>query len=101
MLGSASNALADFASGNDLLHWCGGSIYDRGTCMGYIMAIADVMQHVPVAGRKACWPPNINSNQLRDVAIRYIETQPEQLYIDGANLVAGALATTFPCHNNS
>jgi hypothetical protein len=98
MLGSAANAVADFASGNDLLLWCSGfDDYDRTKCTGYIMAVADLIRHAPVDGWKGCLPPTVTNFQVRDVTIQYLESHPEARRLGGGGLVAHALATAFRC----
>lgn len=94
MLVSAGNALADFASGKDLLQWCNSNDYEKEKCLGYIMGVADMMRYSIVSGWKACAAPAV---QVRDVTIQFLQLHPEYRHLDGAGLVAEAIGRAFPC----
>lgn len=66
-------------------------------CHGYVLAIADVVSTQPVAGRRACFPNFITSDQVEKVVLNYLKRNPKLLDRSASSLAATALAEAFPC----
>jgi hypothetical protein len=67
-------------------------------CLGYVTAIMDGLSGGnSINGKRACIPPNVNMNQVVDVAKSFITDHPETRHLLAAGLVADALAHAFPC----
>jgi hypothetical protein len=71
-----------------------------GMCMGYVVAIMDVLSVRAVNGFKACVPTDANMNQIMDVVKFFIRDHAEKRHLVAAGLVAEALATAFPCQRS-
>ena len=87
-------------SGNRLAKACqpgaDGSFQD-GICLGYVLAIADVINNGSINGQEACTPPGILNVQMQGVAQLYLADHPALLHHPAVELVAAALAEEFPC----
>jgi hypothetical protein len=81
-------------NGNQLHNDCQSAL---GICLGYTMAIADVLQRGPYLGRKACIPTVVTNGQVRDVVKRALEANPGSRHYDASSLVAAVLSNAFPC----
>jgi len=57
------------------------------------MGLADLM----LGQEKICMPPDVTSEQMRQVVERYLEGHPESLQQHPVLLVIQALGSTFPC----
>jgi hypothetical protein len=89
-----SRGLAQFDTGNHLLTEClSENFYDKGYCLGYITAIAD---QVGISST-TCFTEQVTRSQVRDVAIRYLQSAPQLRHLPASNLVAVALTQAFPC----
>jgi hypothetical protein len=91
-------ATASFESGNDLLSYC--EEKDSGRewkCLGYIIAIFDVILKNEINGFRACPPDNITQGQAQDVAVLWIKNHPKNRHLSASSLVAAAFDDAFPC----
>lgn len=70
---------------------------DYGYCAGYITSVADIMLQYELYGYSACFSSAIKSQQLIDNVIAYIQKHPEEVPRPAKEVVARALATSFPC----
>ena len=66
-------------------------------CVGYISAIADVMSIEPVNGFRACIPPPVTLEQLREIVVTFLNSHVAVRQDAAPGLVASALAESFPC----
>ena len=85
-----------FANGNQLHSSCAAEkrIFHAGVCYGYTVGVADALS----AFRKICVPSEkVNRRQIRDIAINYLETHPEERHLSAMHSVAMALIDAFTC----
>ena len=85
------NAMANFTAvgpGNAVI----------GSCMGYILGVADVMRAgAPVRNYKACFPPKVELVQIRTAVMADLKKFPQFRNLPAAQLVAAAFAFAYPC----
>jgi Rap1a immunity proteins len=97
-----AEARADGEDGNRLYADCTSKdmagIFNRGLCVGYITAIADVMHHTAVAGRTACFSENAAAGHLQELVTQFLADHPELRPSTAEALIAQALSEAFPCH---
>lgn len=85
-----------FYNGNDLLELCRGPA--AGQCSGYVAGVADAITGGRgLKGWTPCMPHAVTIGQARDVAVRFLEMNPEIRHVTAAYLVARALDEAFPC----
>lgn len=95
----SSPAWADFETGNQLHSDCSSELfYEKGICIGYIMAIADVLGSSPLYGYSTCIPSGVTAGQMRDVVQRWLNENPKERHYNADSLVAWALSDAFPCN---
>jgi hypothetical protein len=102
---------AGFIDGNTLFERCNamGSFTGAGpgdvvigSCMGYILGIADVMNTGAAVGRyKACFPPKVQFFQIRATVMADLKKFPQFRKLPAAQLVAAALAFAYPCREQT
>ncbi len=99
---SSQERRGSFIDGVDLLNRCldpeEGPYVTRGYCMGYISGIADAMgagSHI--VGYAACFPEGVTVGDLRDVVVRWLSDNPQELPNNAEELVAEAFSASFPC----
>lgn len=97
----SAGARADFQNGNELYADCTEEpvSFNRGHCLGYVVGIADVLQHPGsrVGDFATCLAKGVTEGQVRDVALQFLTQHPELRHYAAAYLVARALAEAFPC----
>ncbi len=86
---------AAFFSGEALFEKCDLSeVY----CIGYVTAIADVMEKVkPLYGATACFPEGTTPGAQTEAVLAWLGENPKLLYLNATSLIAKALAKAFPC----
>lgn len=103
---SAVPANAAFLDGNEFLDRCESTTdYDDGVCDGFVagvvaMGLGVVENRTFALGqrlRSACVPPGVKFEQLRDVAVQYLQDNPEKRHFAAAASVWVAVAEAFPC----
>jgi hypothetical protein len=86
------------ADGNALYEHCQSSIVSlQGVCVGYVMAMADILAEHEINGFKACVPRSVTIAQATDVVKQFLARYPEQRHFMARGLVAAALSQAFPC----
>ena len=71
---------------------------DGQACMGYIVAVADIMDETTVHGWSACIEADTTIRQLKKVVTIWYKNNPEDLEEWTAHsTVARALAEAYPC----
>lgn len=99
--GISGEAGADgFINGNMLLQYCREprGTFGFGACSGYVTAIADALARDPVGGYRACMPPDsVTAGQVRDIAVQWLQRNPQLRHYSAEGLVAKALSEAFPC----
>jgi hypothetical protein len=71
-------------------------------CLGYAFGIYDAMQAAQTSGERlfglrACAPPGMMDEQVRDVMIRFATTHPESRRYSAGRQIAEAFSDAFPC----
>jgi Rap1a immunity proteins len=64
--------------------------FNSGLCYGTINAIMFARDDI-------CLPEGVSREQASRVVVRYFETHPELLHLDGVGLVETALREAWPC----
>lgn len=101
MLWSAAVA-ADY-DGYDLHMLCSAPVstpfmLSAGICLGYVTAIAGVLQDAPVDGRRACIPKTVSSDQKQDIVKRWLDRHPEARGLTASRAAVRAFVETYPCN---
>ncbi len=98
IFGLASSAEADFVTGKSLLASCTEtSFFSDGKCLGYISAIADVMEHQAVNGQRKCASKRVGLERDKAIVIAWLKKHSELGNNSARVIVAQALAEVFPC----
>ena len=91
----AGEKSAAFFSGEALFEKCDLS---EEYCIGYVTAIADVMEKVkPLYGETACFPEGTTPGAQTDTIKAWLAENPKLRYLSATSLIAKALAKAFPC----
>lgn len=96
----AAPVRAAYDTGADLRQWCAdpdGSGFGAVYCLGYVTAVADVIEHNPVNGLRACVPDAAVVGDLVQRVTAYLDRHPDRLNYGAAGLVADALGAAYPC----
>ena len=80
--------------GTKLMSLCGAA--DVKGCLAYMNGVADAMAEEPKP-RRACIPPNVTAQQLRDVVMKLLRDEPEKRGYPAAKITVHAFAKAFPC----
>lgn len=72
----------------------------KGICIGFITAIADLMNTVTLYGHRACLPSEYKLIDGLTVVQRWIETNPNEVKYDAREIVIVALSEAYPCLDN-
>ncbi len=95
-------AAADY-DGYDLHMLCSAPVstpfmLSAGMCLGYVVAIAGVLQDAAVDGRRACIPKTVSSDQKQDTVKDWLDRHPEARGQKASRAVVRAFAETYPCN---
>lgn len=101
-------------TGNELLQSCKDSVKSRQNaaeiqstaCSGYIDGAIDAYNMVrsglgydtKYPEGNICIPADTPASQKVHMLIKFMEEHPEQLHLDGSELVIDAFLKAFPCH---
>jgi hypothetical protein len=96
---AGAEEVSAFMNGDGLYHRCGRSSPHRDTCIGYVIAINDVMwAGIRIDGHLACAPErDVTSGKLADITLNFLRLHPELRHHAAASVVARALGDAFPC----
>lgn len=109
---SATLARSDFYDGNRLLELCSNysSGVNQGLCMGFVAGYFDgyfdgvvrtvVNYEIAPESQKRptfCRAENLTVGQLRDIAVRHIEQNPDKRHLQATLLLHAAFRAAFPC----
>ncbi|WP_367114403.1 Rap1a/Tai family immunity protein [Roseibium sp.] len=86
-----------FMDGNKLYELCK---EDHPVCIGYLMGLSDlqaVLQRDGHLPKWACTPDNLVTPQLRDIAVKHLETYPNLRHYAAPIIMLSVLRETFPC----
>jgi hypothetical protein len=98
-------------TGNDLLERCKSANQStRSFCLGYVIGVIDGWNNgvfvassdvVSGARRQAGCdvPGQVTNEQLKDIALRFLERNPARRHLDAALSVVAAMREAFPCPN--
>ncbi|WP_422057721.1 Rap1a/Tai family immunity protein [Sphingomonas sp.] len=97
-------AKAEFYDGNRLYARCTTekgevTFYQyQAACMGYIAGVADATGTFRAAkGNAQCVPPNVTMQQITDVVVSYLRSNPGERHYAASTLVMLAIGKTWPC----
>ncbi len=94
LVGAAPAAEKVFYNGNKLLEDCReGGWLQIGICMGYIGGVADALGSTPT---RACIAASVSQGQVQDVAVKWLEANPQERHYTGEYASARALSKAFP-----
>jgi hypothetical protein len=86
-----------FHNGEDLFQACT-TPASSGSCLGYLESVAEIMSAgASIYGKVACIPQTTSSNQLRDIALRYLQKHPTTRLTTASEIIASANADAFTC----
>jgi hypothetical protein len=87
-----------FETGRDLYQKCrAAGTASQVFCFGFIIGIADVMEDNPLDGRSACIPKDATIQQVTEVVVRFLESNPDIRDFTGESLTVQALSEKYPC----
>jgi len=97
LCGAAAQAKA--RDGNQLLQQCTATIGAHvNFCFGYIDAVFDLLlENNEFDGFNACISSELDDPQLRNIVVKFLKDNPDLRRLGAANLIARALAASFPC----
>ena len=87
--------MAGFINGNQLLADCDGQ--DRTACYSYIHGVIDLDELHNEDGRILCLEHKVNSGQLADIVVEYLNNNPGTRHKSAALLTLFAIVEDFPC----
>ena len=98
----AGAARADY-DGYDLHMLCSAPVstpfmLSAGMCLGYVTAIAGILQVTPVDGRRACIPRTVSSDQKQDIVKRWLDRHAKARGLSASHAAVRAFAEAYPCN---
>ena len=95
----AGQAAWVYYSGNDLWKACNdGTAWGNAICVGFILGVADAQEiSNGIATLRACKPDGIAGTQVKDIAVQFMQNNPQTRHYPAATLVAQSLSVAFPC----
>ena len=101
ILSRSAPAWAGYVTGAELLALCedrDGGGFTEVYCLGYVTALADVLERNAVNGLRACIPDvDVETGWLEVVVMAYLRRHPDRGGYGAAGLVADALGEAYPC----
>ncbi len=92
LLSSAVNA--GWKTGNTLKAQCDStSVSEAMFCMGYIVGAVEVMESL----KYVCTPAGVTQGQLRDIFVKFVNSNPEKAHKDADLLILDSMTASFPC----
>ncbi|MGP1679515.1 MAG: Rap1a/Tai family immunity protein [Burkholderiales bacterium] len=68
-----------------------------GLCAGFINAIVEIWNTVPLYGRRACFPATFTVQNGMTVVQRWMQKNPNDVKYDAREITVVALAEAYPC----
>jgi hypothetical protein len=100
----SGSAQSGFFDGNDLYRNCTSdqTVLKRGFCNGYAAAVVDMMiAHQQIGGDfhgySVCIPENVKLQQVSDIVLNFLRSNPVFRHQSGARLAAQAISQAWPC----
>jgi Rap1a immunity proteins len=69
----------------------------KGICVGFVTAIADILNFVPLYGRRACPPPTFKLQDGVTTVQKWINAHPNDSKYDAREIVVVALSDAYRC----
>lgn len=92
---SAARALTDH---DHIEKWCTHtSAVAAGRCIGYLLAVEDVLARDSIEGVRACLPRGITLAEQHQIVLDWLKAHPQIEAGSAAGLVARAYAAKYPC----
>lgn len=105
LLVAVGSAMA--ADGNDLIKWCrdvssdnaaAKSSFGSGYCVGTISTVYAMGNYISTGvSLGLCAPPEMTSEQMARIVVRYLQENPGVLRLDAATLTFSAMRAAYPC----
>jgi hypothetical protein len=98
-LAFANPSFAGYEDGNNLYQYCkeGSLEWQKAVCIGYVTAIADMLENGhPFTAMQACIP-DASRLQLADIVVAYFKDNPSRRHYLASGEVTYALMQAFPC----
>ena len=98
--------LRKYINGNQLSQYCSGNEIDpevplkRALCQTYVLGVVDAHESMAILGivkRQFCLPEGTLNAKLTNIAMKYLQGNPEKLKMTAAFLVLVSLKDAFPC----
>ena len=84
--------------GNQLLAECEVNYMELNLlCLGYIRGVYDASEGKTWIGHPYCTPDGVSDEELRKVAVKYMNDNTHSLHFSAHMLVQGAFLKAFPC----
>jgi hypothetical protein len=93
MLSCAQKARAEFETGNVMLQRCTEPAWLM-YCLGYLEGIGRYDQ---LTGSVACFPQGVTTGQVKDVYVKFLRNNPEDLHRSAVVLFMQSMMKAFPC----
>jgi hypothetical protein len=68
-----------------------------GLCAGFINAVVEILNTVPLYGKRVCIPATFTVQNGMTVVKRWMQANPNDVKYDAREIVVVALAETYPC----
>lgn len=89
----ASQARAEFYTGNEILALCkAGDYSSKSICIGYIAGVFDALHSV-----KHCAPASVTAGQVRDMVVQAMEAEPKIRNETADVIAAHVFKNAWPC----
>jgi Rap1a immunity proteins len=89
-------------TGNEFLRRCQTKTIEAVQCMGYVRGLADGLILWKIARQDdapVCIPPQAETQQLLEVAARFIRANPKTRHEEAGMLLGLAFLEAWPCNN--
>ena len=92
---AASPPSLSFMYGNEFYASCYAAPHQD--CRVYVIGAADALELTSTAWTNICRPKTVNSEQLLDVFLKWLEANPAERHRPAAKLAALSFAEAWPC----
>lgn len=92
----ASQARAEFYTGNEMLDLCRGNTGAQSICLGYFAGVYDALH-----GVTHCAPAGVTVGQAKDMVVRAMESVPEVRNETADRIAAHVFKKAWPCQRQN
>ena len=90
---TATDSVYAYYNGNDIITDCVDGSSNFQSCIGYVMGIGDSLE----LRELICRPGGITAGQLRNIALKHLENNPEDTHHPASYLLQNAFQEAYPC----